>query len=246
MLKVGCCGFPCGMDRYFGLFRLVEVQSIFYSLPKHETARGWRERAPKHFEFTAKAWQLITHPPSSPTYRRAKLRIPLGREEYYGFFKPTDEVHEAWERTRVILDILGARIAVFQCPSSFVQVDENIENMSRFFNSVERGRLRFAWEPRGKWDSKLIEDLCDTLDLIHVIDPLHEEMAYVDDTIYFRLHGARKDGRIDYGYRYVKKDLQRLLRICSGLGAKEIYCLFNNRYMFDNAIEFEAMARDVF
>jgi len=33
-VKVGCCGFPRGMKRYFSQFRLVEVQQTFYKPPK--------------------------------------------------------------------------------------------------------------------------------------------------------------------------------------------------------------------
>jgi uncharacterized protein YecE (DUF72 family) len=66
-LKVGCCGFPRGRKEYFRQFRLVEVQQTFYKMPDLETAIKWRQEAPTDFEFTLKAWQLITHPPTSPT-----------------------------------------------------------------------------------------------------------------------------------------------------------------------------------
>ena len=68
-VKVGCCGFPRGMKDYFSHFRLVEVQQTLYKMPKLETALRWRQQAPSDFEFTLKAWQLITHPATSPTYR---------------------------------------------------------------------------------------------------------------------------------------------------------------------------------
>ncbi len=67
-VKVGCCGFPGGMKKYFSQFRLVEVQQTFYKMPRLKTAQKWRQEAPSDFEFTLKAWQLITHSPTSATY----------------------------------------------------------------------------------------------------------------------------------------------------------------------------------
>jgi len=55
---------------------VVEVQQTFYQIPRIATGKRWREEAPPDFEFTMKAWQLITHEPSSPTYRRLRTVIP--------------------------------------------------------------------------------------------------------------------------------------------------------------------------
>jgi len=55
LVKVGCCGFPYGMKKYFEQFNLVEVQKTFYNLPRLETVTSWREKAPETFEFTIKA-----------------------------------------------------------------------------------------------------------------------------------------------------------------------------------------------
>ena len=46
---------------YFETFPLVEVQQTFYEPPAPRTLLRWREQAPDSFEFTMKAWQLITH-----------------------------------------------------------------------------------------------------------------------------------------------------------------------------------------
>jgi uncharacterized protein YecE (DUF72 family) len=83
--------------------------------------------APKEFEFTIKAWQLITRDPKSPTYRKAGITVPESEEKKYGFFKPTEKVFEAWERTRAISEALESKIIVFQCPSSFRPTPENVK-----------------------------------------------------------------------------------------------------------------------
>jgi uncharacterized protein YecE (DUF72 family) len=76
MIKVGCCGFPVKRETYYHTFQVAEVQQTFYQPPLLATGKRWREEAPPDFEFTMKAWQLITHEPSSPTYRRLRMKIP--------------------------------------------------------------------------------------------------------------------------------------------------------------------------
>ena len=84
-IKVGCCGFSSSRKDYFSQFKLVEVQQTFYKMPRLETALRWRGEVPADFEFTLKAWQLITHPPTSPPYRKAGIKLLLGAEEHYTF-----------------------------------------------------------------------------------------------------------------------------------------------------------------
>ncbi len=109
MIKIGCCSFPVRREEYYKNFKVVEVQQTFYKPPKLSTAKKWRKEAPKDFEFTVKAFQIITHPPNSTTYRR------LGyRPRNAGFFKPCKEVFEAWEITEEIAKVLKAKVIVFQ------------------------------------------------------------------------------------------------------------------------------------
>ena len=80
-VRVGCCGFPQPLGRYARTFPAVEVQQTFYHPPLPETLKKWRALVPAEFEFTLKAWQLITHEASSPTCSRAgggRARHPRG------------------------------------------------------------------------------------------------------------------------------------------------------------------------
>ncbi|MEW6376424.1 MAG: DUF72 domain-containing protein, partial [Thermodesulfobacteriota bacterium] len=119
MIKVGCCGFPVKRSIYYQNFPVVEIQQTFYQLPQITTGNRWREEAPPDFEFTMKAWQLITHEPSSPTYRRLRTVIPVEKKKDYGFFKRTEEVEAAWSRTAEFARALGVKKIVFQSPRSF-------------------------------------------------------------------------------------------------------------------------------
>ena len=93
---------------------MVEVQQTFYHPPMIKTLEGWRAEAPPDFEFTLKAWQLITHEAESPTYRRLKLPWPPTKLANCGSFKPSEEVLWAWEQTREAALALKAPIVVFR------------------------------------------------------------------------------------------------------------------------------------
>lgn len=47
---------------YGGYFNSVELNSSFYRPSSAEAARGWAEKVPADFRFTAKLWQKFTHP----------------------------------------------------------------------------------------------------------------------------------------------------------------------------------------
>ncbi len=249
-VKVGCCGFAVrgGMRAYFERFGLVEVQRTFYKLPRLQTVRRWRSQAPGDFEFTVKAWQAITHPPTSPTWRRAGLSVPEDKRDRYGFLRPTEENFEAWEQTARVCEALGARICVVQCPPSFRFTPENVENLRAFFGSVDRHGLLVAWEPRADWREHLdaVRGLCEELDLIYVTDVLRHGVALTGPTFYTRLHGlARRE--FDYRYRYTDEDLSRLADTVEGLegeGVEEAYVLFNNIYMAEDASRFTRLLEE--
>ncbi len=233
MMKIGCCGFSKGRKTYFANFDLVEIQKTFYKPPKASKAQRWREESPEDFEFTLKAWQLITHPASSPTYRKAKIEVPEERRKSYGFFRPTEEVFDAWNQTIEIAEVLNASNIIFQCPGSFKESEDNIGNMREFFKEVNKNNMKkrylFAWEPRGGWSEETIKSLCEELHLIHCVDPLVNNSLYGTPK-YYRLHGGK-----DYRHKYTDPEFQELSRIA----VDDCYVLFNNMSMFEDALRFK-------
>jgi len=232
---VGCCGWTEAQARYVRDFAAIELQSTFYDPPAPAVARKWKALAPPDFRFCMKAWQLITHTPASPTYR--KLRQPVGAEErnLYGSFRQTEQVRLAWERTRQIAGILGAQVVVFQCPASFLPTRENLRNFRAFFADLERDGRMLAWEPRGdEWQPELVRDLCEESALIHCVDPFKTE-AMAGEAAYWRLHG-----RGGYRYRYTEEDfaeLSAMMRERAELAGPN-YVMFNNIYSLPDAARF--------
>ncbi|MDT5156239.1 MAG: hypothetical protein QOH51_596 [Acidobacteriota bacterium] len=231
MIKVGCCGFRSSRESYYELLPAVEVQHTFYQPPQVSTLKRWREEAPEGFEFTLKAWQLITHQASSPTYRRLKRQLTAEEKEEAGSFRPTEVVAEAWELTRECAAALGARALLFQCPASFRPVRQNVEHMRRFFRGAERGGLTFCWEPRGGWPGELVKELCEELGLWHAVDPFSERTT-TPGLCYFRLHG-RKGWR----YKYEEGELEELYSMMPRDAVS--YVFFNNIEMREDAARFK-------
>jgi uncharacterized protein YecE (DUF72 family) len=230
-IRVGCCGFAGSQKDYFRIFSLIEIQQTFYQLPKLETAAKWREAAPPGFEFTMKAWQLITHEPTSPTYRRLRKKIPSENFGRYGSFRMTEEVLEAWDQTFRFAQNLRATTVVFQCPASFLPCKENIANLDQFFSRVHRGKIHFAWEPRGPWPEDIVRRLCRSLGLIHCVDPFQSQPRH-GPSQYFRLHGIG-----GYGYQYTDNDLKKIKEWA--LTEPPSYVLFNNQKMKEDAMRFK-------
>jgi len=233
-MKIGCCGFPVARQRFFRELEALEVNATFYRLPRLQTVRRWREEAPPGFVFTVKAWQLITHTPNSPTYRRLGRSIPERRKNQYGSFRGTDEVRQAWRDTAAVAVALKARAVLFQTPSTFYPHPDLLRNLYRFFKSVPRHGMVFVWEPRGSWPEKTVRQIGRDLDIVIAVDPLHRP-EWRSFSRYYRLHGAYHGRRIDYGHTYSDSELKKLTELLRGRPA---YLFFNNRAMWNDAQRF--------
>ncbi|WP_343991232.1 DUF72 domain-containing protein [Terrabacter terrae] len=97
-VRVGLCGWTVSQASYVRRFPVVEVQHTFYEPPADAVLTRWRTQVPAEFEFTIKAWQIVTHESNSPTYRRLKQPLPDSAHGQVGVFRTTPEVLAGWER----------------------------------------------------------------------------------------------------------------------------------------------------
>lgn len=219
-VRVGLCGFTMGAAEYPAHFPVVEVQQTFYDPPPRLTLARWRERAPADFEFTLKAWQLVTHAGTSPTYRRLKRAMTAEELSGAGGFRDTKAVRLGWEETLACAKILRATKIVFQCPASFRPTEENVANVRGFFRRIGPvPGLRFAWEPRGAWPETTVSEICEELVLTHVVDAVRAR-ATTAGFAYFRV-GAAGERR-----PYTDEQLTNLARYAAGF--ETAYVLFNH------------------
>ncbi len=230
---VGTCGFAESHGNTFKDFGIVEIQQTFYQPPRVATVERWREEAPDDFIFTLKAWQLLTHKATSPTYRR--LREPLSPSQLakVGSFKWNPVTYMAWHRTLELAEALQAEAIVFQTPRSFLPTRDNLCRLHRFFEAIDRHGRRMVFEPRGDaWTDKIVRRVISDLTLVHGVDP------FLDRPVgrgirYFRLHGRPA---YHYRYRYNGADLSKLRDMLSNSWLNRV--LFNNDSMADDAKRF--------
>ncbi len=236
VIWTGTCGFGRRQETVLHQLDAVEIQETFYRPMSPERARKWRAVAPSSFRFSVKASQFITHEATSPTYRRAGRVVSIPEKSGYGGFKETREVREGWEATRTVAEELGARVIVFQTPSSFGPTEVNRTAIYRFFESIQTEAVK-AIELRGSWATHIVERICEDLGLVHAVDPFDKEPATYG-LAYFRLHGS-PPGKTMYRYTYAEADLARLRAICAEYD--DAYVLFNNHTMYADALRFRSL-----
>ncbi len=250
-IKVGTCGYgyynpsenwkekyESKLQAYSEAFEVGEINKTFYKLPMVKTAERWRREAFDDFEFTLKAWQALTHPTSSPTWRDKKEKLSNEQKENFGYLRPNEEVIKAWRETKKRVKALEANICVLQTSASFDCTEENEKNMHQLLNTIERDDIEIAWEPRGDWkqNPEKVKQICQDLNLIHIVDMMRREPVSNHETAYTRLHGLNED-EYNYNYDYSESELQELAQKLQKLAKnhKTVYCMFNNYEMFKNA-----------
>ena len=188
---------------------------------------------PASFEFTIKAWQIVTHESNSPTYRRLKQPLPDSARGQVGAFRTTPAVLAGWQRTLECARVLQATAVLLQCPRSFRPTADNVGRLRNFMAQVKRPAGRLLWEPRGEWPTQLLTELRAELDLVHVVDPMQTETVTPEQT-YYRLHGTA-------GSRHVHTDdeLRRLRDMVDGRLSP--YVMFNNLPRVGDAERFLAL-----
>lgn len=232
-MLVGTCGFCEAKKKYFQDFKTVEIQQTFYRILEEKTLKRWRNEAPEDFVFSIKAFQGITHPKSSPTWRRSNVTP----SEYVGFLKPTKEVFEFWRKTLREAEILKAKFILIQLPKSFRDSEENWQNAEKFFSEIDRKEFEIAIELRG-WDEGSIKRFVRDFNLIDVTDPLVRKPTHEGMLNYYRLHGAYEKGRIIYKYKYSEEELKEIAKRVKEWNKGESYIYFNNTFMCEDAKRF--------
>ena len=238
-IKLGMCGFTIGAAAYYDRFPVVEVQQTFYDPPAAMTMEKWRLQAPPSFEFTMKAWQVITHATTSNTYRRLKRPFSAEQRAEAGGFRLNRTTLDAWRTTLACARILRATTVLFQCPASFRPTADNVAAMRAWFAEIERpAALRLLWEPRGPWPDELVAGLCAELGLTHAVDPFVRPSLTPAPVTYWRLHGNKS-----HYASYNDAELRQIRDWIAKDPAAETYVMFNNVPRAGDVERFRALLR---
>lgn len=237
MIKVGTCGFAAARSKVYSALDAVELQETFYDMPTEERMKKLREEAPEAFEFSVKVFQGLTHDPSMPTFKRTKRFKGKGD---FGLLRPTNDNMRIWEEFVSAASHLRPVIYVFQSPPSF-GTREQLEQAYEFFASIAKKGLTIGWEPRGVAYNNIdmLNRIFTKLGIVHIVDPFRR-LPLTQGLIYYRLHGIGK-GETNYRYNYTDQDLLKLLELSKGAGLA--YVMFNNVYMFENAVTFKRLVK---
>jgi uncharacterized protein YecE (DUF72 family) len=196
---------------------------------------------PRRFEFTLKAFQGITHPTDSPTWRRNPRALQNVKPEQVGLLRLTDFTLRCWKENMQVAKALEANVVVVQMPPSSDGNQTNLRRISDFFETAQTGIIPAIEFRHATWMEKLekVRDLMRHYDGIVVTDPL--KMKVPDQVMqYHRLHGI--NGFTNYRRKYSDEELRQLMR---KLGSTETYVLFNNFAMMEDAERFSKLTATV-
>jgi uncharacterized protein YecE (DUF72 family) len=159
------------LEAYSRAFNFVEVNSTFYTSPRLQLVKSWRQRVPQKFEFSVRCHQDVTH------------RFML---------EPIKEVFDTVTRMQEICRLLHSKFLVLQTPASFPYSEEKVESIRHLFNSLNLKGMRLVWEVRRKGKKRLppsLRSLMQDFNVIHCVD-LSKEVPVTDaDTVYTRVFG---------------------------------------------------------
>jgi hypothetical protein len=121
------------LEQYAQRLRTVEIDSTFYGAPRASVVKGWRERTPDGFKFSAKFPKLITH--------EKKLKEAIG--DAHAFVGIMEELGDK-------LGVLALQFAYDFGPENFGLLDEFLGGRVSERTFLDRIRYRRLW-PYDVW-----------------------------------------------------------------------------------------------
>jgi uncharacterized protein YecE (DUF72 family) len=246
------------LQYYAEQFRLVEVDSTYYSMPAQKTARLWVERTPDNFTFNVKAFRIFTQHPTQlkalPKDLRAMLP-PVEKPNIYYRDIPQDVRSLLWERFNealLPLDSAGKLgVILLQFPEWFTpgrasqgHIVECRRNLAQFRVAVEFRNGAWLAENRQSETFGFLRD--NGLGYVCVDEPQGFKSSVppvseaTSDMSVVRFHGRNEETWEKKGiavqerfkYLYRRDELGEWLPRMTELATKvkQLHVLFNNNY----------------
>ncbi len=224
MILVGTCGYSYkdwvdsvysdvrhALSTYIKIFKAVEIDSTFYSIPSKQIVGSWINRFPRGFHITMKIPKSVTH------------EKRLGR----------DSLDDLKIFLQAVAPLIGGgllRVLLVQLPPSLKLDLDKLENFIAAAKSLE-GRIKWAVEFRHvSWMNdrtfKLLEKY--GASFVVVDEPGLPFIARkTSDISYVRFHGRGRE--IWYDYLYSTRELGERVPQLLELGREgDLYIMFNN------------------
>lgn len=218
---VGCSGLPMRRNQYYDSLNAVELLLSQEVPPKPSNAQRWAEEAPEGFRFAMVAPRILSTAPDT---------LPPGLDGEpgdYGGLKLTEANLALYDRTLEAASAVGASAMLFVTTPQLGPSHRGREALRRFFSTIERGDLRFVWEPHGPWEGEAVAELCDELGLIRCVDPLRDEIPPAE-VAYCRLGPFAVMGR-----HMADDELDDIVEALEPFD--EAYCFFDTEHAFSDA-----------
>jgi len=187
---------------YSKIFKTVEINSTFYSMPDLKKVKLWYNTSTENFIFSIKANKYITH-----------------------IKRLNDSLNDIKEFVSIIdnlKDKLG--LILYQMPPSFKYSEENL---NRIINNIPPGKSVVEFRNISWFNKNIFNDIINYGIHIASISSMEMPLIFPDDNIvYFRLHGDINGYATDYN----KERLEKYYNDIKETNADKIYLYFNNDY----------------
>jgi len=199
------------LQYYASLFNSLEVNSIFYKLPRSSTIANWVESVPDNFRFTFKLSKTVTH----------VKNLEFAANDVAAFMKTIEPVG----------DKKGCLLVQFP-PGLKVEKLHQLQNLLDVIGEATHDtNWKIAMEFRNSsWYEREVYELLDEYNFSVVIQDIPASATPIEaqksDFIYLRFHGPEPR----YRGSYCDEDLMAYAkRIKKWLkNGKTVFCYFNN------------------
>ena len=196
---------------YASLFNSIEINSIFYKLPRHSTVANWAEAVPDNFRFTFKVSKTITH--------------------VKGLDFAVKDVDDFINTVENIGDKKGCLLAQFPPSLNIEKINQLQKLLETLGEATDNMNWKIAMEFRNSsWYEREVYELLEEFNVSMVIHDIPKSATPLSEVkgnfIYLRFHGPEPRYRGDYSDHVLK---QYATYIKTWLNEKKtVYAYFNN------------------
>ena len=196
---------------YASLFNSIEINSVFYKLPRVSTVANWREMVPDHFRFTFKISKTITH---------AKA-LNFAAKDVADFVTTVEHIGEK----------KGCLLAQFPPSLKIDKINELQYLLEALGEATYNKKWNIAMEFRdASWYEREVYELLDEFNVSLVIHDIPKSAAPLTNLngsfIYLRFHGPEPRYRGDYHDPFLKQYADYIKNWIKE--KKTVYTYFNN------------------
>ena len=178
------------LEYYASMFSSIEINSIFYKLPRSSTVANWAESVPDTFRFTFKIPKTVTHVKD----------LQFAAKDVDDFIKVVENIGEK----------KGCLLAQFP-PSLKI---ENLDRLQNLLETLGEASYNTGWKLAVEfrdpsWYEREVNELLEEFDAAMVVQDMPKSatpFSFVrGDFVYLRFHGPEPRYRGDYSDEFLKR-----------------------------------------